>query len=148
MRSKKHVKCYRKGERSPSFYSPLRIPIVTNEPAAFSDAFDFIKVSSQPNPDLPLNIVINKVESHEEGMEIYSKLVQACRHFLKTIPPLVGIIHDDSSVPDSILRKAPTIETHPGSQVAKDIDNIAREIILRERIGLKKSPRVSPEATS
>lgn len=103
--------------------------VVTNEPTSLSDAFAFIKVSHQRNPDLPLYIVVNKADSDLQGMETYTRLVQACKHFLKTIPPLVGIIHRDRSVPDSIHKKAPTLAIHPKSQAAQDIESVAKTII-------------------
>jgi flagellar biosynthesis protein FlhG len=103
--------------------------VVTNEPTSLSDAFAFIKVSHQRNPDLPLYIVVNKAESEANGMETYMKLVQACKHFLKTAPPLVGIIHSDRCVPESILERTPTLTRHPQSQASQDIENVAQQLI-------------------
>jgi len=103
--------------------------VVTDEPTSLTDAFAYIKVSNQRNPDLPLYVVVNKAESHTQGLETYTRLVQACKHFLKTTPALVGIIHRDRCVPDSMLKKAPTISSHPTSQAAQDIEKIARELI-------------------
>lgn len=103
--------------------------VVTDEPTSLSDAFAFIKVSNQRNPDLPVYIVVNKAKSDKQGQEIYTKLVQACKHFLKTTPRLVGIIHQDRCVPDSILQRTPTLASHPTSQAAQDIERIAIELI-------------------
>lgn len=103
--------------------------VVTDEPTSLADAFAFIKVSNQRNPDLPLYVVVNKAESDAMGLETYTRLVQACKHFLKTTPPLVGIIHRDRCVPDSILKRTPTLASHPTSQVAQDIERIASELI-------------------
>jgi flagellar biosynthesis protein FlhG len=119
------------------------IVVITNEPTSLSDSFDFIKVSSQRNPDLPLQIVVNKVDSYEQGVEIYTKLVQACEHFLKTIPPLVGVIHHDPCVGKSIEQKTPTLACHPTSQVARDIEDIATKLISisqSDKSSRKKNP--------
>jgi flagellar biosynthesis protein FlhG len=102
--------------------------VVTDEPTSLSDAFAFIKVSNQRNPDLPIYIVVNKAESDAHGNEMYLRLVQACKHILKTTPPLIGIIHRDRCVPDSILQRTPTLTSHPASRVAQDIENIAHEL--------------------
>jgi len=112
-----------------STFAQCCLVVVTDEPMSMTDAFAFIKVSCQRNPDLPLHIVVNKADSDTHGNETYSTLLQACKHFLKTTPPLVGIIHRDSSVPDSILQKIPTIASHPNSQVTRDIEKIAHELM-------------------
>lgn len=112
-----------------STFAQQCLVVVTDEPTSLSDAFAFIKVSNQRNPDLPLYIIVNKAESDVQGNDTYSRLVQACKHFLKTTPPLVGIIHRDRCVPDSILQKTPTLASHPTSRAAQDIESIALELI-------------------
>ncbi|MBM3632125.1 MAG: MinD/ParA family protein [Alphaproteobacteria bacterium] len=112
-----------------STFAQQCLVIVTDEPMSMSDAFAFIKVSNQRNPDLPIHIVVNKADSDAHGKQTYTTLLQACKHFLKTTPSLVGIIHRDPCVPDSILQKALTSTTHPNSRVAQDIKKIALELV-------------------
>lgn len=103
--------------------------VVTDEATSLSDAFAFIKVTSHRNPDLPFHIVVNMADSEKQGKQTYKTLIKACNHFLNKTPPLVGIIHRDRCVPDSILQKTPTLTSHPTSQVARDIERLAGELM-------------------
>ncbi len=104
--------------------------VVTDEPASLVDASAFIKVTSQRNPDLPLHIVVNMAQSDKHGQQIYASLIKECSgFFLKKPLELAGIIHQDHSVPDSILHKTSTLTRHPESQAARDIERMAIELL-------------------
>lgn len=102
--------------------------VITDELSSLSEAIAFIKVTHQRNPDLTFHIVVNMAESEAKGMQTYEKLCMACRPFLKKDPTIIGIIHKDHCVPESILQKRPTLLTHPTSQVARDIERLAFEL--------------------
>jgi flagellar biosynthesis protein FlhG len=103
--------------------------VVTDEPASLADASAFIKVTSQRNPDLPLNIVVNMAQSDKHGKQTYASLVKECGLFLNKPPSLAGIIHQDRSVPDSILHKTSTLTRYPKSQAARDIKRMAAALL-------------------
>ncbi len=103
--------------------------VVTDEPASLTDASAFIKVTSQRNPDLPLHIVVNMAQSDKHGKKTYATLIKECDLFLSKAPALVGIIHQDHSVPDSILHKTSTLTRYPNSQAAHAIERMAIELL-------------------
>ncbi|MBX9804965.1 MAG: AAA family ATPase [Alphaproteobacteria bacterium] len=112
-----------------SLFAKQCLVVVTDEPTSLTDAYAFINVTSHRNPDLPLHIVVNMAESETHGQQIYGELMDSCHHFLKKTPPLVGIIHRDHCVPESILKQKPTLTRHPTSQVAQDIERLAEKLI-------------------
>lgn len=116
-----------------STFAQQCLVVVTDEPTSLTDALAFIKVTSQRNPDLPLHVVVNMADSEKHGKKIYATLADACRHFLNKIPPLVGIIHRDHCVPESILKKTSTLNSHPTSQAAQDIERIATQLMALKK---------------
>jgi len=99
--------------------------VVTEDTTSITDAIAFIKVMNFRNPDLPLHIIVNMAKSDKHGHQVYTSLVNGCAEFLNKIPPLVGIIHKDECVPESIKRKTSTLSRHPTSQAAQAIEKIA-----------------------
>ena len=116
-----------------STFAQQCLVVVTDDPTSLADALAFIKVTNQRNPDLPLHIVVNMADSGTHGNKIYATLARACHQFLNKSPPLAGIIHQDHRVPESILKKMPTLSSHPTSQVAQDIEHIATGLMALQK---------------
>ena len=121
-----------------STFAQQCLVVVTDEQTSLADALAFIKVTNQRNPDLPLYIVVNRVDSDKHGKKVYAKLAGSCYRLINKIPPLVGIIHQDCCVPESILKKTSTLNSHPTSQAARDIEKIAAELIRLKGLKSKK----------
>ena len=101
----------------------------TGDPTSLTDAYAYIKVTSQITPDADLRILINMVKSEAEGQKVYEKLLTACRNFLKIEPPLAGIIESDEKVSNAIRAQAGLMTRYPTSRAANAIDNLARYLI-------------------
>ena len=96
------------------------IVITTEEPTALTDAYAFIKVLRQHQPDAVPWVVINRAEKRLTGRKIYEQLAKACEVYLKFRPPLAGVITNDPRVPDSIRAQTPLPIRHPNSQAFED----------------------------
>lgn len=112
-----------------STFAQQCLVVVTDEPTSITDALAFIKVTNQRNPDLPLHVIVNMADSDKHGKKTYAMLAKACHHAFNKTPPLVGIIHRDYSVPESIRKKTSTLNSHPTSQAAQDIERIATQLM-------------------
>ena len=95
--------------------------LTTPEPTALTDAYAFIKVTAQNDPNADLRIVVNQAESRSEGQRTYETLRKAAESFLGITPALAGIIRRDRKVPDSIRAQIPFLTRHPGSDAAQDV---------------------------
>jgi flagellar biosynthesis protein FlhG len=120
-----------------STFAQQCLVVVTDGPTSLADALAFIKVTNQRNPDLPLYIVVNRADSDKHGQKVYAKLAGSCYRLINKAPPLIGIIHQDRCVPESILKKTSTLSSHPTSQAARDIEKIAAELIRLRSVQTK-----------
>lgn len=106
--------------------------VVTNdEPTSLTDAYAFIKLTSQRRPKCNLRIVINSALNWREGERTYGKLLKACESFLKISPPLSGIIRRDEKVRDAIRHQTSLLSRHPTSDAAEDVEKIASQLVIR-----------------
>ena len=90
--------------------------------------FDLIKFLNEI--DLPANyyLIINKVNSFEDGYKIYEKLSKAADRNRFNFPELLGIIRNDTRVRDTIKNKELLLSRYPTSEAAADISCIAKKL--------------------
>jgi len=100
--------------------------VTTDEPTALTDAYAFIKVTAQSQPDADFRVVVNMAASREAGERTYATLSAACTNFLGFTPPLAGVIRRDSKVPDTIRAQTPLMVRHPLCDAAADVEALAR----------------------
>ncbi|MEX0582308.1 MAG: cellulose synthase operon protein YhjQ/BcsQ, partial [Sneathiella sp.] len=115
--------------RTLSCGSGPKLVVTTGDPTSLTDAYAYIKVTTQMTPDADLRVLINMAKSETEGQKIYEKLLSACRNFLKIEPPLAGIIEQDEKVSSAIRAQSGLMTRYPTSRAANAVDNLARYII-------------------
>ena len=103
--------------------------ISTDEPTSMTDAYAFIKLMLLQKPRADLRLVINMAGSTHEGERTYATLRKACESFLKTVPPLAGIVRRDAKVKEAIRHQSPLLVRHPGTEAAADVEALARRLI-------------------
>ncbi len=103
--------------------------ISTDEPTSMTDAYAFIKLMLLQKPRADLRVVINMAASAHEGERTYTTLRKACESFLKTVPPLAGIIRRDAKIKEAIRHQSPLLVRHPSSEAAADVEALARRLI-------------------
>jgi len=103
--------------------------VTTDEPTALTDAYAFIKMTSQASPGTDLRIVVNMATSTQEGEKTYQTLYKACRNFLHIEPPLAGIIRRDPKVRESIRQQSALLTRYPNCEAAEDVEALARGLI-------------------
>ena len=90
--------------------------------------FDLIKFINETRIDANYNLIINKVNSFEDGYKIYEELNKAAdRNGLKC-PDLLGIIRVDTRIRDTIRNKELLLSRYPTSEAALDICSIAKKL--------------------
>lgn len=80
-------------------------------------------------------LIINRVNSFEDGYKIYKELSKAMERNDLTVPILLGIIRFDTRVRDTIRNKELHLTRYPTSEAAVDICHIASKIILESDNG-------------
>lgn len=77
-----------------------------------------------------IKLIINRVNSFEDGYKIYKELSRAIsRSGLKEID-LLGIVRFDTRIRDTIKNKEPLLTRYPSSEAAVDICHIAEKVDL------------------
>lgn len=103
--------------------------VTTEEPTALTDAYAFIKLLHGARPDVDVRVVVNLARTLRDGERTYDTLARACQNFLKTTPPLLGVIRQDRHVRDAIRAQAPLLVRSPHSDAARDVEAIAAHLL-------------------
>ncbi len=100
------------------------IVVVTPDPTSITDAYALIKNISK-NEEKKIKLIINRVESNEEGDEVYIKMQQVVSKFLDQSLENLGYIFEDHNLKKAVRRQEPVIEAYPRALSSKGIENIA-----------------------
>ena len=90
--------------------------------------FDLIKFMNEINIPANYYLIINKVNSFEDGYKIYEKLNKAADRNNLRFPDLLGIVRMDTRIRDTIKNKELLLSRYPTSEAALDICGIAKKL--------------------
>ncbi len=102
--------------------------VTTDEPTSLTDAYAFIKLGNAAGMSKNVSVVVNMAPTTTEGERTYKTLLKACENFLRLSPPLLGMIHQDAKVKDSIRSQTPILIRSPNAQAAEDVEAIAKDV--------------------
>ena len=100
------------------------ILVITPDPTSITDAYALIK-NIVKDDQKKIKLIINRVESNEEGDEVYNKLDQAVTKFLSRELENIGYIFEDNNLKRAIRKQIPLLEAYPRAIASKGIENIA-----------------------
>ncbi|MBF4691746.1 MinD/ParA family protein [Fusibacter ferrireducens] len=100
------------------------IVVITPDPTSITDAYALIK-NIVKEDDKKIKLIINRVDSNEEGDEVFNKLEQAVSKFLSKELENMGYIFEDSNLKKAVRKQMPVIEAYPRAISSKGIENIA-----------------------
>ncbi len=103
--------------------------VTSDEPTALTDAYAFIKLLLMHHAGVDVRVVVNMAASTQEGERTYATLRKACTSFLKTAPPLAGVIRRDNKVKQSIRHQASLLTRYPNCTAAVDVEALARRLL-------------------
>ncbi|MCZ6836935.1 MAG: MinD/ParA family protein [Planctomycetota bacterium] len=113
-----------------SFAGAANIVLVTTtpEPPAITDAYGMVKTLLRHLPELKLEIVVNMVQSEQEGKEVFDRIARVCRTFLRQAPEWGGAIRLDPHVPEAVRMRVPFALYSPDCPATKAVDRIAQRL--------------------
>jgi flagellar biosynthesis protein FlhG len=103
------------------------ILVVTPDPTSITDAYAVIKNMSQQGK--PIKIVVNRIESNQEGYDVFHKISSACKKFLNVELENLGFVYEDIQVRRAVKQQKPFILNAPTSIASKGIDMISFNLI-------------------
>lgn len=101
--------------------------VITPDPTSITDAYALIKNIVKEN-EKKIKLIINRVESNEEGDEVFNKLDQAVSKFLGRELENLGYIFEDNNLKKAVRKQMPVLEAYPRAISSKGIENIAYNI--------------------
>ncbi|UMZ74499.1 AAA family ATPase [Natranaerofaba carboxydovora] len=106
--------------------------VTTPEPHAITDAYAMIKIIMRESPELPIRLIVNKVDDKREGDYVGEKIVMASKQFLGASVKYLGHVMDNTTFSQSIKKQKPIMIEWPRSKTAQEIEMISNEILGRE----------------
>ena len=97
--------------------------------------FEIINLLHKRGIRAKYNLIINNVNSFEDGYKIFKELSKAADKNNLPVLHLMGIIRDDTRVRDTIRNKELLLSRYPTSEAAVDIKNIAQKLIGEQNNG-------------
>lgn len=90
--------------------------------------FDLIRFINEKLPESSCYLIINKVNSFEDGYKVYEKLNKASERNGLKCPNLSGIVRFDARIRETIKNKELLLSRYPTSEAALDICSIAKKL--------------------
>jgi flagellar biosynthesis protein FlhG len=103
----------------------MRVVVVTPEPTSLTDSYAMMKVISSQYDVRDFCILVNQVESPNEGKQTFSRLAMVCERFLNFSPIFLGEVRVDRAVHEAVRRQKPLMELNPRSPAAQDCMTVA-----------------------
>ncbi|WP_026504260.1 MinD/ParA family protein [Butyrivibrio sp. NC3005] len=108
------------------------ILVTTPEPTSITDSYSLLKaLNAHPrfSPDeTVIKTVSNRVETEEEGEQLYHKLSTVVSRYLKLPMIYLGYIPQDELLVKAIMQQSPISITNPNARSAKAFEHIAAEL--------------------
>lgn len=102
--------------------------VIDAEPTSITDAYALIKVLSQKSSINEFDIVVNRASLGSDGREVFKKLLMATNRFLDVKLNFVGVIQDDDSVSEAIIKQIPLLNLYPSTRASRDYHRLAKKI--------------------
>lgn len=121
--------------------------VVTPEPTSITDAYALLKILNKKAEFLSENTVIkmiaNRVDSIEEGKEIFDKLRVVVNKFLNIKVEFLGGIPQDSYFSKSVLMQKPVTIGYPNTRSSRALMELAAMLDGKEIIYQKERKGIS-----
>lgn len=106
------------------------IVVTTPEPHSIIDAYSIIKVVSNLEEDIKINLVVNKVDNKKEAQKVADKMKYVVGEYIGLNVEFMGHILRDANVLKAIKNKEILLLSHPRSKASKSIEKIASRNFL------------------
>ena len=107
--------------------------VLTPEPTAIMDAYSLLKILSNNNYSTDLGLVVNMVESDNEGDEVIERMENVINDYLDINLALTSNIPYDKKVVQSVKKQKSIFQLYPKSSVVNAYKNTAADIIDKDR---------------
>ncbi len=103
--------------------------VTTPEPTALTDAYGVVKAIARKTDSKSIYLVVNRVTGNAEGIMVAEKFKLVCSKFLNLDIKVLGHVVNEPMVGAGIRSQQAFIQMFPGNIAAKNINDIANNII-------------------
>lgn len=115
------------------------ILVTTPEPTSITDSYALLKSlnakSGFNKEETVINVVANRVDDYDEGLNLYNKLSLVVDKFLNIHLKFLGIIPVDSNMQKSVMQQKPVSIAYPNSQSTKSFEKIMDVLLGEDKDG-------------
>ena len=102
--------------------------VATPEPTSLADAYTLTRRLTERNPEIDLELVVNRARDAEEGARTHLALERMTRRFLDRALPLRAVLPDDVAVRQSVARQTVLSDVAPRCPMARRLDLLAESL--------------------
>jgi flagellar biosynthesis protein FlhG len=95
--------------------------VTTPEPTAVTDAYGLIKSLVASGRTKNINLIVNRVPSVAEGRKVAERICGIAYQFLRLQVELLGVIHEDPQVIQSVYQRKPFLVIDPKGRASAGI---------------------------
>ncbi|MBS1792344.1 MAG: MinD/ParA family protein [Acidobacteria bacterium] len=116
------------------------IVVATPEPTSIVDAYATIKIVLRYAPAKPISIVVNNVVGIGDAEQVFQSLNSAVQNFLGHRIEFLGMIPNDSHIPEAVREQIPLVQLSPDAPSSRAIRLIAKQLFSHKQkdTGLKE----------
>ena len=107
--------------------------VVNRELTSVADAYAMMKTIYRTFGKEAFEIIINSVQSDDEGLNVFNHIDSICKKFLNFSPRCLGFIPFDEAVSRSIMKQTVLVRLFPKSKAALGMNRIAATIFDETR---------------
>ncbi len=104
--------------------------VATPEPTSITDAYALLKTLNRRTDitlkDTTIKMIANRIDSYDDGKELYDKLSLVVNKFLSLKLEYLGAVPQDPSVSRAVMKQKPAIDLFPNSHFSKSLMNFAK----------------------
>jgi len=112
--------------------------MVCDDPASITDAYATMKVLNREHGLEHFLVVANRVDTVQQGREVFHRLQRVADRFLSVRLELVSVVPQDSQLEKAVRQQRPVIEAFPRSRAATAIAKLAKKM---DALSLPQHPR-------
>ncbi len=112
-----------------SLAAPEMLLVVNTEPTSLTDAYALLKILFHNGYGGAVRVVVNQSKSLAAGEQTYEKFRKAVQFYLQRDIPLLGVVPQDSGMPESVTAQRALVMRDPDARAAKRLHQLAAELL-------------------
>lgn len=102
--------------------------VICNDPSSLMDSYAVIKILHQKYARSRFGIIVNKVQSHYEGLDVFSKFQQVINHFINVSMHYIGHVPQDDLIGIAARERVSIVDKYPQAKASVAFQGLTHAI--------------------